>query len=41
VLDGAFVVRAVILMTLVVRHEALCDRTGVKGPRRLAVAAVR
>jgi len=29
------------MMTLMVRHEALCDRTGVKGPRRLAVAAVR
>jgi len=40
-LDRAFVIRAIILMTLVVRHEALCDRTGVKGPRRLAVAAVR
>jgi hypothetical protein len=26
-------------MTLWVRHEALFDRTGVKGPRRLAVAA--
>ena len=29
--------RAVKLMR--VRHEALFDRTGVKGPRRLAVAA--
>ncbi len=26
-------------MTLMVCHEALCDRTGVKGPRRRAVAA--
>ena len=29
----------VIVRTLLVRHEALFDRTGVKGPRRLAVAA--
>jgi len=29
------------LAMLLVRHEALFDRTGVKGPRRLAVAAAR
>jgi len=29
------------LAVLLVRHEALFDRTGVKGPRRLAVAAAR
>ena len=40
-LARAFMIRVLVLMTLVVRHEALCDRTGVKGPRRLAVAAVR
>jgi hypothetical protein len=33
------VIRLMIAMTLMVRHEALFDRTGVKGPRRLAVAA--
>jgi len=27
------------MTTLLVRHEALFDRAGVKGPRRLAVAA--
>ena len=32
-------IRVMVLMTLMVRHEALFDRTGVKGPRRLAVAA--
>jgi len=37
----AATLRASLLMTLMVRHEALCDRTGVKGPRRLAVAAAR
>ena len=40
-LARAFMIRVIVLMTLMVRHEALCDRTGVKGPRRLAVAAVR
>jgi hypothetical protein len=38
-LAAAFMIRVIVLMTLMVRHEALCDRTGVKGPRRLAVAA--
>jgi hypothetical protein len=38
-LTKEFVLRAIVLMTLMVRHEALFDRTGVKGPRRLAVAA--
>jgi len=37
----AVTLRGILLMTLMVRHEALCDRTGVKGPRRLAVAAAR
>ena len=40
-MTAALVIRLVLLMTLMVRHEALCDRTGVKGPRRLAVAAAR
>jgi len=40
-MTAAMVIRLVLLMTLMVRHEALCDRTGVKGPRRLAVAAAR
>jgi hypothetical protein len=40
-MTAAVAIRATILMTLMVRHEALCDRTGVKGPRRLAVAAAR
>ena len=40
-LARAFMIRVIVVMTLMVRHEALCDRTGVKGPRRLAVAAVR
>ncbi len=31
----------VTLDALLVRHEALFDRAGVKGPRRLAVAAAR
>ena len=35
----ALAIRFTLLMTLMVRHEALFDRTGVKGPRRLAVAA--
>ena len=35
----ALAIRFTLLMTLMVRHEALSDRTGVKGPRRLAVAA--
>jgi hypothetical protein len=38
-LARAFMIRVIVLMTLMVRHEALFDRTGVKGPRRLAVAA--
>ncbi len=38
-MTAAMVIRLVLLMTLMVRHEALFDRTGVKGPRRLAVAA--
>ncbi len=38
-LARAFMIRVIVLMTLMVRHEALSDRTGVKGPRRLAVAA--
>ena len=38
-LARAFMIRVIVLMTLMVRHEALTDRTGVKGPRRLAVAA--
>jgi hypothetical protein len=29
----------VVVRMLLVRHEALFDRTGVEGPRRLAVAA--
>ena len=40
-LARAFMIRVLVLMTLMVRHEAPCDRTGVKGPRRLAVAAAR
>ena len=35
----ALMIRFIVLMTLMVRHEALFDRTGVKGPRCLAVAA--
>lgn len=38
-MTAAAAIRATILMALMVRHEALFDRTGVKGPRRLAVAA--
>ena len=34
-------IRVIVVMTLMVRHEALYDRTGVKGPCRLAVAAAR
>jgi len=41
IMSYPLVIRLMIAMTLMVRHEALCDRTGVKGPRRLAVAAVR
>jgi len=40
-LTPALAIRLTLLMTLMVRHEAPCDRTGVKGPRRLAVAAAR
>ena len=38
-MSPALAVRFTFLMTLMVRHEALFDRTGVKGPRCLAVAA--
>ena len=39
IMSYPLVIRLMIAMTLMVRHEALFDRTGVKGPRRLAVAA--
>jgi hypothetical protein len=39
IMSYPLVIRLMIAMTLMVRREALFDRTGVKGPRRLAVAA--